>query len=77
MVYSRFCLHGLELGHVVAGDVALELAGVGPREPPLPLGVVDDVQMLSFLEAEVLVSPRIVVVERDENLVLINWVERS
>ena len=75
--YSRFSLHRLELGHVVAGDVALELAGVGPREPPLPLGVVDDVQMFSLLEAEVLVSPRIVVIKRDENLVLINWVERS
>ena len=48
-----------------------------PGKPPFPLGVVDDVQMLSFLEAEVLVSPRIVVVKRDENLVLINWVERS
>ena len=43
MVYSRFCLHGLELGHVVAGDVALELGGVGPGEPPLALRVVDDV----------------------------------
>ena len=76
-MYSRFRLDTLQLRHVVARDVALELGGVGPRKPPLPLGVVDDVQMLSFLEAEVLVSPRIVVVERDENLVLINWVERS
>ena len=46
MVYSRFCLHGLELGHVVAGDVALELGGVGPGEPPLALRVVDDVEVL-------------------------------
>ena len=45
--YSRFSLHRLELGHVVAGDVALELAGVGPREPPLALRVVDDVEMLA------------------------------
>ena len=46
-IYSRFCLHGLELGHVVAGDVALELGGVGPGEPPLALRVVDDVEMLA------------------------------
>ena len=62
MVYSRFCLHGLELGHVVAGDVALELGCVGPGEPPFALGVIDDVQVLPLLEAQILIRPRIIVV---------------
>lgn len=77
MVYSRFCLHGLELGHVVAGDVALELGGVGPGEPPLALRVVDDVEVLPLLEAEVLVGPRVVVVQRHEDLVLVHCTQRS
>ena len=33
-----------------------------PREPPLPLGVVDDVHVLALLKAKVLVSPEKMIV---------------
>ena len=71
-LYLRFSLHRLEFSHVIAGDVSLQLAGVRPSEPPLPLGVVNDVEMFPFLEAQVLVSPGVVVVQGHEDLVLIN-----
>ncbi len=33
----RFCFDGLQLGHVVGGDVALGLRGLTPGEPPVTL----------------------------------------
>ena len=72
MVNSRFCFDRFEFGHVVAGDVALLLGRLGPGEPPVALGVVDDLEVFSFLETQVLVSPGVVVVQGHEDLVLIN-----
>ena len=71
-MYLRFGLHGLQFSHVIAWYVSLKLAGVGLGEPPLSLGVINDVEVLPFLEAQVLVSPGVVVVERNEDLVLIH-----
>ena len=76
-MYLRFGLHGLQFSHVIAWYVSLKLAGVGLGEPPLSLGVINDVEVLPLLEAEVLVSPRIVVIQRHKDLVLINWEKRS
>ena len=66
-VNSRFCLDRLQFGHVVAGDVALLLGGLRPGEPPVALGVVDDLEVFSFLETQVLVSPGVVVVQGHEH----------
>ena len=41
------------------------------------LRVVDDVEVLALLEAEVLVGPRVVVVQRHEDLVLVHCTQRS
>ena len=69
MLYNlRFCLNRFEFGDVVARYVALLLGGFRPGKPPVALSVVDDLQMFSFLEAEVLVCPGVIVVERDKNL---------
>ena len=67
----------MELGHVVAGNVSLEFSGVRPGEPPLSLSVIDDVEMLTLLKAEVLISPGIIVIQSNEHFVLIGWGERS
>ena len=45
---------------------------MGPGEPPFPLGVVNDVEMFSFLEAQILVGPGVVVVQGHEDLVLVH-----
>ena len=76
-MYLRFGLHGLQFSHVIAWYVSLKLAGVGLGEPPLSLGVINDVEVLPLLEAEVLVSPRVVVIQSHKDLVLINWEKRS
>ena len=76
-MYLRFGLHGLQFSHVIAWYVSLKLAGVRLGEPPLSLGVINDVEVLPLLEAEVLVSPRVVVIQRHKDLVLINWEKRS
>ena len=41
------------------------------------LRVVDDVEVLPLLEAEVLVGPGVVVVQRHEDLVLVHCTQRS
>ena len=76
-MYLRFGLHGLQFSHVIAWYVSLKLAGVGLGEPPLSLGVINDVEVLPLLEAEVLVGPRVVVVQRHEDLVLVHCTQRS
>lgn len=64
----RLGLDGLQLGHVIGRDVTLLPGGFAPSQPPVTLGVVEDLQVFAFPEAQVFVGARVVVVQRHEDL---------
>lgn len=64
----RLGLYGLQLGDIVAGNVALLSGPLAPRQPPVALSVVQYLQMLALPEAQILVGPGVIVVEGDEYL---------
>lgn len=65
---SRFRFDRLEFSDVVARNVALLPGPFALGEPPVALGVVDYLQVLSFSEAQIFVRASVVVVESDEYL---------
>lgn len=64
--HSRLSFYTLQLGHIVGGNVSFLFGGLGPRKPPVPLSVVQDLQVLPLTEAQVLVCSGVVVIQRDE-----------
>ena len=68
VVYLRFSFHRLQFGHIVARDVAFLLCCLGPCEPPITLGIIDNLQVFAFLEAQVLVGPCVVVIQGHKHL---------
>ena len=65
---SRLSFDGLELGNIVGWDVALLLGSFASSQPPVSLSVIDDFQVLSFFEAQVLVCPGIIVIQSHKDL---------
>ena len=66
-LHLLFCLDGLVFSHVIGWDVALPHRRQTPRLPPVTVLVVEDLQVLSLSEAQVLAGPLVVVKEGDED----------
>ena len=64
----RFSLDGFLLGDVVGWDVAFLLGGATPGEPPVALGVVENVEVFSLFKGQAFVCSRVVVVQCHESL---------
>lgn len=63
----RFSLDWLQFRHIIRRYVSLLLGRFWSCKPPVPLRIVQNFQVLPFLEAQIFVSSRIVVVQGDEN----------
>lgn len=62
----RLGFNGFEFGNVIWWNVALLTSALWASKPPVALSVVEDLQMLPLSETEVLVRPRVVVIQGDE-----------
>lgn len=65
---SRFRLDRLEFGDVIARNIALLSGPFALGQPPVTLGVVYDLQVLSLPEAQILIRAGVVIVQGDEDL---------
>ena len=64
--HSRLSFYTLQLGHIVGGNVSFLLGGLGACKPPVPLCVIEDLQVLPLAEAQILICSGVVIIESDE-----------
>lgn len=65
--YSRFGFYGLQASDIVRGNVAFLLRFLTSSQPPVSLGVIEDLQMLTLPEAKVFIGSSVIVVKSHEN----------
>ena len=69
-----FSFDTFQLRNIVWRYVPLQFGSLGPGKPPVTLSVIQDVQMLAFLEWKVLIGPGIIIIKSHEYLgVVTGW----
>lgn len=63
----RLCFDRLELGHIVGWDVSFLFGQLAAGQPPVTLGVIDDLKVLPLLEAQVFIRSGVIVIQGNKD----------